>query len=632
VLAELRRGDPARLSALALGALGVVFGDIGTSPLYALPAAFSSDNHVSTSRADVLGILSLFFWSLVIVVTLKYLVFVMRADNHGEGGVIALIALARRRATGWQRRAVLMLGLVGVALFYGDGAITPAISVLSAIEGTEIALSGVHRFVVPVALLVLTALFAFQRHGTERIAKAFGPIMAVWFVTIAALGVHGIVRNPAVFRALDPLEGASYIGRHPWVTFVSLGAIVLCITGVEALYADMGHFGRIPIATAWLALVLPSLVLCYFGQGALILHDPRVAANPFFHLAPHALTMPLVVLATVATVIASQAVISGAYSLTQQAIRLGYLPRMTIRHTSERIRGQIYVPAINALLYVAVVLLVLGFGSSASLAAAYGVAVTGTMAITTVLAYVVTRRIWGWPAWRAVLVVAPLLAIDFAFVGSNLLKIPRGGWFPLILAGAILVVMTTWDRGRAVVTRKRTVEEGPLHDFIASLASQRPPVTRVPGTAIYLHARPDTTPLAMRYNVRHNHVRHEHVVIFRAVMLDIPHARDHDRLRIDDLGDPADAVTLVTARFGYSDSPNVPHALAIAKERSRELGELADPTYFLSRIDILPVPAGDMPMWRKRIFAALARNASSPVAYFWLPEDQVISLGGLIEI
>jgi KUP system potassium uptake protein len=623
------RGDHGRPVALALGALGVVFGDIGTSPLYAFPAAFSVQG---VARGDVLGILSVFFWTLVIVVTFKYVLFVMRADNHGEGGVMALLALARRGATGRQRRTVLLLGLVGVALFYGDGAITPAISVLSAVEGTNVAAPGVHRFVVPATLLVLTCLFAVQRYGTGRIGSAFGPVMAVWFLTIAALGIRGIVRDPSVFRALNPLEALSYIGRHPWIAFVSLGAVVLCITGVEALYADMGHFGRVPIATAWLAVVLPSLVLCYFGQGALVLRDPRVASNPFFHMAPHALTIPLVVLATVATVIASQAVISGAFSLTQQAIQLGYLPRMTIRHTSEEIRGQMYVPAINWLLYLTVTLLVLGFGSSAALAGAYGVAVTGTMAVTTVLAYVVTRRRWGWSAGRAALVVVPLLVIDLAFFGSNLLKIRHGGWFPLLVGSALFVVMLTWDRGRAILTRKRTAAERPLRDFIASLNDQTPPVLRAPGTAVYLNARTDTTPLALRYNVRYNHVRHEHVVIFRAAVLDIPHVRDHDRVRVDDLGDPSDNVTLVTGRFGYRERTDVPAALAIARERSPELDKLGEPTYFLSRMIILPGPGKDMAMWRKQLFAALARNAASPSVYFGLPHAQVVSIDGVFEI
>jgi len=622
----------ARLGVLALGALGVVFGDIGTSPLYALQAAFSPTDKLGVSHANVLGILSLFFWSLIVVVTVKYVFFVMRANNHGEGGVMALMALAGRRAVGRERGAVLLLGLIGVALFYGDGVITPAISVLSAIEGTQVAASSVHQFVVPLTLIVLTLLFAFQHKGTGRIGNAFGPIMLVWFLAIAALGAHGIARNPSVLRAVDPLNAVSYIGRHPWVAFVSLGAVVLCITGVEALYADMGHFGRVPIATAWLAVALPSLILCYFGQGALILRDPRIAANPFFHLTAHSLTIPLVALATVATVIASQAVITGAFSLTQQAIQLGYLPRMSIRHTSEQIRGQIYLPGINWLLYVAIVAVVLGFGSSASLAAAYGIAVTGTMAATSVLAYIVTRRLWRWPTWLALLVVAPLLAIDLTFFASNLLKVHHGGWFPLLLGGVLFVLMRTWDRGRKVVTDKRIAEEGPLREFIARLDRHTPPLQTVPGTAVYLTSSTDTTPLALRINVEHNHIRHEQIVIFRAEILDVPHVSDDQRCAIDNLDDPSDRIVLVNARFGYRDRPDVPAALRLAASQTRELHNLHDATYFLSRITIRPTQRGGMAMWRKQLFSALARNASSPSEYFQLPDDQVVALGSQILI
>jgi KUP system potassium uptake protein len=617
---------------LALGALGVVFGDIGTSPLYALRAAFSAENDLRVTEANVLGILSLFVWSLIVVVTVKYVLFVMRLHNHGEGGVIALLALARRRALGRERRTALLLGLLGVALFYGDGVITPSISVLSAIEGTEVATPGVHRFVVPLTLVVLTLLFGFQPQGTGRIAKAFGPIMLVWFLTIAVLGVRGIARNTSVLRALDPLNAVSYFGRQPWTAFVSLGAVVLCITGAEALYADMGHFGRVPIATAWLGVVLPSLVLCYFGQGAVVLGDPRTAANPFFHLTAHSLTLPLVLLATVATVIASQAVISGAFSMAQQAIQLGYLPRMSIRHTSEEIRGQIYVPAVNSLLYVAVAAIVVGFGSSASLAAAYGIAVTGTMAVTSALAFIGTRRVWRWHTWLALLVVVPLLAIDLAYFASNLLKVRHGGWFPLLLGGALFVLMRTWDRGREVVTRKRIAEEGPLREFIAGLDQQTPPVTTVPGTAIYLHARLDTTPLALRLNAERNHIRHEQIVVFRAEILDVPRVGDDRRCAIDNLDDPDDRVVLVNARFGYRDRPDVPAALRIAREQTRELRNLDDPTYFLSRITIRATRGGGMAMWRKRLFSALARNASTPTEYFQLPEDDVVALGAQILI
>ena len=629
----MRAGEArAGLGVLSLGALGVVFGDIGTSPLYALQAAFSPADNLRVTQANVLGILSLFFWSLIVVVTVKYVLFVMRADNHGEGGVMALMTLAGRRAVGRQRGAVLLLGLVGVGLFYGDGVITPAISVLSAIEGTQVAAPSVHQFVVPLTLIVLTLLFAFQHKGTGRLGDAFGPIMLIWFLTIAVLGARGIARNPSVLRAVDPLNAVSYIGRQPWVAFVSLGAVVLCITGVEALYADMGHFGRVPIATAWLAVALPSLTLCYFGQGALILRDPRIAANPFFHLTSHSLTIPLVLLATIATVIASQAVISGAFSLTQQAIQLGYLPRLSIRHTSEQIRGQIYLPAINWLLYVAIVGIVLGFGSSASLAAAYGIAVTGTMAATSVLAYILTRRLWRWPTWLALLVIAPLLAIDLTFFASNLLKIHHGGWFPLLLGGALFVLMRTWDRGRKVVTEKRIAEEGPLREFIAHLDQHTPPPQTVPGTAIYLTSSTDTTPLALRINVERNHIRHKQIVIFRVEVLDVPHISDDRRCAIDNLGDPNDRVVLVNARFGYRDRPDIPAALRLAAEQTRELQNLDDATYFLSRITIYPTELGGMAMWRKRLFSALARNASSPTEYFQLPDDQVVALGSQILI
>ena len=622
----------AKSGALALAALGVVFGDIGTSPLYALQAAFSPHDHLRVTEANVVGILSLFFWSLIVVVTVKYVLFVMRADNRGEGGVMALMALAGRRAGGRERSVVLLLGLIGVALFYGDGVITPAISVLSAIEGTQVASPSVHQFVLPLTLIVLTLLFAFQHKGTGRIGSAFGPIMLVWFLTIAVLGAHGIARNPAALRAVDPLNAISYVDRQPWVAFVSLGAIVLCITGVEALYADMGHFGRIPIATAWLVVALPSLTLCYFGQGALMLHDPRSAANPFFHLTGPSLTIPLVVLATVATVIASQAVISGAFSLSQQAVQLGYLPRLTIRHTSEEMRGQIYLPAVNWLLYVAIVGVVLGFGSSASLAAAYGIAVTGTMATTSVLAYIVTRRLWGWPTWLGLLVVAPLLAIDLTFFASNLLKVHHGGWFPLLLGGALFVLMRTWNWGRETVTDKRIAEEGPLREFLARLDQHTPALVTVPGTAVYLSSSTATTPLALRINAEHNRIRHEQIVIFRSEILDVPHVGDEDRCAIDGLDDPSDRIVLVTARFGYRDRPDVPAALQLAANQTPELRNLDDATYFLSRITIHPTAQGGITMWRKRLFSALARTASSPTEYFQLPADRVVAIGTQIPI
>jgi KUP system potassium uptake protein len=616
---------------LAIAALGVVFGDIGTSPLYALQAAFA-DHRVHVTEANVLGLLSLFFWALVIVVTVKYVLFVMRASNHGEGGVMALLGLASRRAAGWERRAVLLIGLAGVALFYGDGVITPAISVLSAVEGAKVKAPGIHAWVLPITLVVLTLLFLVQRQGTGRIGRSFGPVMLLWFVTIAVLGARGVARDPVVLRAVDPWEAVSYFVRQPWVAFVSLGAVVLCITGVEALYADMGHFGRVPISMAWLAIVFPSLVLCYFGQGAIILEQPAAAANPFFHLTGTELTVALVALATVATVIASQAVISGVFSLTQQAINLGFLPLLRIRHTSAEMRGQIYLPAANWLLYLAVVGVVVGFGSATHLAAAYGIAVTGTMAATSFLLYVVTRRRWRWSTGRAVLAIAPLLAIDLGFFAANLLKVRHGGWFPLLLGAVLFVVMLTWDRGRNLVTARRLAEEGELRNFVATLGERKPPLQRVPGTAIYPHAGANTTPLAFRINVEHNHIRHEQVIIVYVKASRLPAVRQTDRISVDALGDPADGIVLVTARFGFREQPDIPAALRLAVDGSKDLQHLEDPTYFLSRIVIRPATHGGMALWRKKLFSALARNAASPAEYFQLPDDCVVSLGTNIVI
>jgi len=626
------RPRPPGVPLLALGALGIVFGDIGTSPLYALQAAFAKDTNVAVTRANVLGLLSLFFWALVVVVTVKYVALVMRASNHGEGGVLAMMALASRRAKGLQRDAVLLLGLAGVALFYGDGVITPAISVLSAVEGAKVRAPGIHAYVLPIALVILTLLFLVQQQGTGRIAKSFGPIMLVWFVLIAVLGARAIAHDPGVFRAVDPLEAVSYFTRQPWIAFVSLGAVVLCITGVEALYADMGHFGRVPISGAWLFVVFPSLVLCYFGQGAIILREPGASANPFFHLTGAGLSIGLVVVATVATVIASQAVISGVFSLTEQAVGLGLLPRLRIEHTSSELRGQIYLPTANWLLYLAIVGVVLGFGSSAALASAYGIAVTGTMATTTALLYVVTRRRWRWPPWQSLLVTMPLLAVDLLFFSANVLKVRHGGWFPLLVGAALFGLMLTWRRGREIVTRRRLVEEGSLRTFVAQLDEQMPPLERVPGTAIYLHASEKTTPLALRLNVEHNHIRHDQIVVVHATTLRVPYVAEHERIRVDDLGSATDGVVLVSARFGYRERPDIPAALSLAVGRSGELHGLDDPTYFLSRIYIRPTEHGGMALWRKKLFSFLARNASSPAEFFRLPDDSVVSVGANIRI
>jgi KUP system potassium uptake protein len=612
---------------LTLGALGVVFGDIGTSPLYGLQAAFSRADHVAVTHANVLGLLSLFFWALVIVVTVKYVAIVLRANHHGEGGVLAMMALATWRAKGRQRRAVLLLGLAGVALFYGDGVITPSISVLSAVEGTKVKAPGIHPYVLPIALVIITLLFLFQRTGTNLIGRSFGPIMLVWFVLMAALGLRAILREPSVFRAVDPLEAVWYFTRQPWTAFVSLGAVVLCVTGVEALYADLGHFGRAPITTAWLAVVFPSLVLCYFGQGAVVLRTPAAATNPFFHLTGTGLTIALVVVATIATVIASQAVISGVFSLTEQAVGLGLLPWMRIRHTSPEMEGQVYLPTANWLLYVTIVGVVVGFGSSSALASAYGIAVTGTMAATTSLLFVVMRSRWSWSRAQALAVVAPLLAVDLLFFSANLLKVVHGGWFPLLLGLAVFVVMLTWDRGRRIVAGRRAAVGGSLVDFVDGLRRRKPPLERVPGTAVYLHTSEKTTPIAFRLNVEHNHVRHERVVIIHARTLRVPHVSDEQRVSVDQLGSPSDNVVLVTASFGYRDRRDIPAALQLAVGESEELSGLDDPTYFLGRVFVHPAKRGGMARWQKRLFAVLARNAPHPAEYFQLPDDRVVAVG-----
>jgi len=616
------------LPVLSLAALGVVFGDIGTSPLYAFQAAFASSIGLQLTEQNVLGVLSLFFWSLIIVVTIKYVLFVMRASNDGEGGVMALMALALRRASGRTRGIVIAAGLVGVALFYGDGVITPAISVLSAIEGTQVATPSIHRFVVPLTILILTALFVVQRYGTDRVGKLFGPIMIVWFVTIAALGLRSIVNHPTVLRAADPTYGASLFVRQPWIAFVALGAVVLCITGTEALYADMGHFGRRPIGVAWLGLVLPALVLSYFGQGALVLEDPGKIDNPFFRQVPSSLTIPLVVLATIATIIASQAVISGAYSLTQQAMLLGYIPRTSIRHTSEHIKGQIYVPAINWILYGLIVIVVLTFESSSSLASAYGIAVTGTMVATTLIASVVCRHIWHWSRLHTALVVVPLIAIDIAFFSANALKIHHGGWLPLVIGSLIFLLMTTWRQGRERVRTRLLAQGVLLEPFLADLTAH-PPANRTPGTAVFLVATPTTVPRALLSNLRHNDLLHEHVVIVWVESRDVPHVPVMERVRVEQLGDGFARLTLAT---GFLDRPDVPWALRQAVADEQLDVDPNDASYVIGRDSLVPAPGDGMALWRKRLFAALHRNASSTADFFHLPPDQVFEVGSQIVI
>ncbi|MDQ3587309.1 MAG: potassium transporter Kup [Actinomycetota bacterium] len=630
---DSKAGARSGVAALTLGALGVVFGDIGTSPLYAMKEVFGGEGKLTPGAGTVYGVLSLVFWSITIIVTLKYVLLVMRADNDGQGGVMALISLVQRAVTKDGRRKYLLvaLGIFGAALFYGDGMITPAISVLSAVEGLEIAAPGLESLVVPIAMAILATLFFMQRLGTASVGRLFGPVVGLWFGAIAVLGAAEVVKEPSVLKALSPTFAVQLFADHGGTAFLALGSVVLAVTGAEALYADMGHFGRSPIRRAWFLPVLPALFLSYLGQGALLLSDPGAADNPFFRLVPGWALIPMVVLATAATVIASQAVISGTFSVTRQAVQLGFLPLLTIRHTSRQAIGQIYVPAVNWALFVAIVVLVVGFGSSSALASAYGIAVTGTLAIDTVLFFVVVRALWGKPLWMAVAGGAAFLFVDLAFLGANVPKIPTGGWFPLVVGLLVYVVLTTWRKGREIVTRNRIEEEGPLLDFVTGLQESPDPPVRVPGTAVFLNADEATTPLAMRFNVEHNHVLHEHVVVLTVKTRDVPHVPDQERIEIDHLRIPDDGIVMVTASFGYQDAPDVPAALRLAVERGVEC-EVDQASYFLSRITVQPVKNREMAMWRKRLFTTITHNTSNRAAYFGLPEDRVVSFGSSIEL
>jgi len=621
---------------LALGALGVVFGDIGTSPLYALQTVFSSDHQaVKPTEADVFGVISLVFWSITLIVSIEFVLFIMRADNDGEGGILALIALIEGIALRRKRVKALLiaLGMFGVALFYGDGIITPAISVLSAVEGVKVAVPSLESLVLPITIAVLTGLFAIQRFGTHVIGRVFGPVMVVWFAVIAAAGLGRVAAHPAILKALSPTYGIEFFGNHPGIAFISLGAIVLTITGAEALYADMGHFGRAPISRAWFFVVFPALTLNYMGQGSLILNTPSAIDNPFFLLIPHWGRIPMVVLATVATVIASQSVISGAFSVTRQAVQLGFLPRLTIRHTSAQEIGQVYVPAINWALFAAVVALVLGFESSTRLASAYGIAVTGTITVDTLLFLVVARSLWRKPGWLVGLGAAVFFTVDLAFLGANLTKAAHGGWFPLSVGVAMFTILSTWKRGSEKVQAARVEEEGTLRSFVEELRSMDPPVARVPGTAVYLNARRETTPLALRAGVEHSRAVHEAVVIISIETTKAPYVEESERLVVDSLGYEDDGISHLTARFGFQDSPNVPRLLELAEETGLECEiDVAGAVYFLSQISITPTSAPGMAGWRKRLFVAMARNAASPVDYFQLPGERTVTLGSQIEL
>ena len=618
--------------ALMLGAVGVVFGDIGTSPLYAMKETFGGHHHLTVDEHSVYGVLSLIFWAITIIVSLKYVLFIMRADNDGEGGIMALISLIRRAGLrGDRARNILVaLGIFGAALFYGDSMITPAISVLSAVEGLQIVAPSLDSTVVPITLGILAILFGIQRFGTEVVGRIFGPVMVVWFFTLGVLGALEVVHEPGVLRALSPTHGIQFFAEHGSAAFLALGSVVLAVTGAEALYADMGHFGRPAIKRGWFFLVFPALLLNYMGQGALLLSTPSASDSPFFRLAPEWFQLPLVILATFATVIASQAVISGAFSVSRQAVQLGLLPRLRWMHTSPDAIGQIYVPAVNWMLMIAVVALVIGFQSSTNLASAYGIAVTGTLAIDTILFFVVVRLMWKRSLWLAILGATGFLVVDLAFFSANLPKVVTGGWFPLVIGAVLFVVLTTWWHGRECVTQIREDEEGLLRQFVVDLQESDDPPMRVPGTAVFLNASSDRVPLAMRYNVQHNHVLHERVLVVHVHSQTVPWVKDADRLTVDTVVVPDDGIDLVDLYFGFQEDPDVPAALRQLDKHGIEF-DADGATYFLSRVNHVPTGSSGMAKWRKSIYAALSLHAASPDLYFGLPEDRVVALGSNIE-
>ncbi len=621
---EMRR--PGRTGFLVLAALGVVFGDIGTSPLYALRECFTGEHSIDVTPLNVLGVLSLIFWSLVIVVSVKYLLFVMRADNGGEGGILALVALMRSRLGGASHVALVAIGLFGAALLYGDGMITPAIWVLSAVEGLGVATHLFEPFVVPITVVILIVLFLFQHRGTGGIGAIFGPIMILWFATLSVMGIGAIAEHPRVLAAIDPLYGIAFFRAYGLAGFLTLGAVFLSVTGAEALYADMGHFGRSPIRIAWFSMVLPALLVNYFGQGALLLVRPEAAQNPFYRLAPDWALYPLVVVSTIATVIASQAVISGAFSLTSQAVQLGYAPRFNIQHTSAEEQGQIYIPEINWILMLATVGLVLGFRSSTNLAAAYGMAVTTTMVITTLLAYVVTREHWGWSARRAAIVAALFLVVDVAFFGANLIKIEHGGWFPLLVAAIVYTIMTTWHQGRRLIVARLDEAEVPLDAFFAGMRVNAP--ARVPGTAIFMTARAKGAPPILVHHLKHTKALHERVVLFTVEIVDVPATDPEQSIEVEDLGA---GFYRVVARYGFMQTVDVAAALARVRRTDLELRD-EDTTYFLAHLTLLASPHPGMSSWRDKLFVFLSRNARRATNFFRIPPDRVVEIGIQLEL
>jgi KUP system potassium uptake protein len=622
--------------ALVMAALGIVFGDIGTSPLYALQTVFAIDGGaVHPTRGDVYGVISMIFWSVTLIVSAKYVGVLMRADNDGEGGVMALTALARRLYADKAKQAGLLviIGILGVALFYGDSLITPAISVLSAVEGVEVVAPAFSHFVVPVAGVILTLLFLLQRFGTGKVGTLFGPVMLLWFLALAATGLRGIVAEPGVLQGLSPSYAVLFVADHPFLAFVAMGAVVLTITGAEALYADMGHFGRPPILRAWFFVVFPALTLQYLGQASLILRHPESVANPFFLLAPGWARIPLVVLATLATVIASQAVISGAFSLTRQAVQLGLIPPVTVKQTSEHEGGQIYLPGINGLLFAGVLVVMLTFQSSQKLATAYGVSVTGALVVDTILLLLVARVLWHWKAWQLVLGAIAFGVVEVLFLSANLSKVLHGGWLPLLIALIVFTVMTTWRRGREIVARNRRTQEGNLEEFVDELYECG--LHRVPGLAVFPHPGKETTPLALRANVRHNEVLHESVVILTASAANVPHVPVRDRFTADPLGHDDDHIQHLSVKFGFADSPDLPAALRDAQEAGvleAGIDDVDDARYFLSRGPVQRTNSKGMARWRKMLFLFLSHNAADPSAYFKLPVDRTVTLGSPVDL
>ena len=623
---EDKKNHKVSLATLSLAALGVVFGDIGTSPLYTMKEVFSLSKHpVELTQFNVLGILSLIFWSLIMIVSAKYVAFIMRADNRGEGGIMALLSLANKNApSGNKRNWIMILGILGACMFYADGMITPAISVLSAIEGLEVVAPSLSYLIIPITLAVLFVLFYAQSKGTNVVGALFGPIMFFWFLTLALLGLINIAHEPHVLTAINPLHAFHFFQLSPMVAFVALGAVVLSVTGAEALYADMGHFGRHPIRLAWFIFVLPALTLNYFGQGALIISNPENIKNPFYLMAPEFLVIPLIVLATLATIIASQAVITGAFSVSRQALQLGFLPRMHVEHTSENQEGQIYLPRINWLLMIAVMALVVTFKSSGNLASAYGIAVTGDMVISTLLASFVFYEVWKWNSTKTLIFMAIFLVIDLAFFSANILKIPDGGWFPILIGSVLFILMTTWKKGRALLYKILKGEAIEINSFITSIGANPPP--RVEGTAIFLTPNPDGVPHALLHNLKHNKVIHEKVIILTVMFMDYPHSLTKDLVTVEKL--PYDFYK-VTVKYGFKDEPDLPKDLALCAKNGVNIDPM-NSSYFIGKEILLATPKENMNYWRKKLFIGLFRSAETITNQFKLPPNRVVELGSQV--